>query len=97
MLLFKHIKNELPELRAELDKKLTETAKELSRLGARGSTVKEQRHYLLKLGRLFHNTTKAALRGDYDNDFFGAEEDFEDASKRVKTRRLHAMVQYMNK
>lgn len=97
VLLFKHIKKELPELRTELDKKLAETAKKLDHLGARRSTVHEQRHYLLKLSMLFHNTTKAALHGHYDAKYFGGKEDFEDAVKRLKARRLRAMVQYMNK
>ena len=89
VLLFKHIKKELPELRTELDK-------ELGRLGARRSTLDEQRHYLLKLSMLFYNITKAALHGNYDAEYFGGKEDFEDAVNRLKARRLRAMVQYMN-
>ena len=97
VLLFNHIKNELPELRAELGKKLSETTKELGRLGTRRSTVGEQRHYLLKLSMLFYNTAKAALHGHYDAEYFGGKEDFEDAVARLKARRLRAMIQYMNK
>lgn len=97
VLLFEHIKNELPELRTEIDKKLAETTKELGRLGSQRSTVDEQRYYLMKLSMLFYNTTKAALHGDYDAEYFWAKEDFEDALKRSKARRLRAMVQYINK
>ena len=97
VLLFKHIKNELPGLRTELNKKLAETTKELGRLGSQRSTVDEQRHYLVKPGMRFYSTTKAALHGDYDSEYFGAKEDFEDAVKCFKVRRLRAMVQYMNK
>lgn len=96
VLLFNHIKNELPKLRAELDKKLLETTKELSRLGTRRSTVGEQRHYLLKLSMLFYNTAKAALHGQYNAEYFEGKEDFEDAVGRLKARKLRAMIQYMN-
>lgn len=94
--LFKHIKKELPELRTELDKKLAETAKELGHLRARRSIVDEQRHYLLKLSMLFHNTTKAALHGHYDAEYLGGKEDFKDTVKCLKARRLRAIVQFMN-
>ena len=57
----------------------------------------EQRCYLLKFSMLFYNTTKAALHEAYAAEFFGAEEDFEDAVKHFKARRLCPMVQYMNK
>lgn len=97
VLLFNHIKNKLPEHRAELGKKLSETTKELGRLGTRRSTVDEQRHYLLKLSMLVYNTAKAALHGHYDAEYFGGKEDFEDAVARLKARRLRAMIQYMNK
>lgn len=96
VLLFKHIKKELPELRTEIDKKLAATAKELGDLRARRSTVDEQRHYLLKVSMLFHNTTKAALHGHYDAEYLGGKEDFKDAVKCLKARRLRAMVQFMN-
>lgn len=92
VLLFKHIKKKLPELRTELGKKLAETAKELGHLRARRSTVDEQRHYLLKLSMLFHNTTKAALHGHYDAEYLGGKEGFKDAVKCLKVRRLRAMV-----
>jgi hypothetical protein len=96
-LLFEHIKKELPNLRTELDKKLAETAKELQRLGAQRSTVDEQRQYLMKLSMLFYDIAKAGLHGHYDAEYFADKEDFEDAVKQLRARRLRAMVQYMNK
>lgn len=96
VLLFNHIKNELPNLSAELDKKLSETTKELSRLGTRTSTAGEQRHYLLKLSMLFYDTAKAALHGHYDAEYFRVDEDSKDAVGRLKARKLRAMIQYMN-
>jgi hypothetical protein len=59
--------------------------------------VDEQRQCLMKLSMSFYDIAKAGLHGHYDAEYFAHKEDFEDAVKQLKARRLRAMVQYTNK
>jgi len=52
----------------------------------------EQRQYLMKLSMSFYDIAKAGLHRHYDAEYFVDREDFEEAKKQLKVRRLRTMV-----
>jgi hypothetical protein len=60
-LLFRHIKQELPKLREELDQTYEETLLSLQTLGQKRSTVRQQKEYLMQLSLQFYDLTKAGV------------------------------------
>jgi len=62
-LLTKHLKSELPMLEDELKARYDETTDALSQLGEARDSLKDQRHYLIRLSQNFHTITKAAVDG----------------------------------
>ncbi|KAF2158776.1 hypothetical protein M409DRAFT_71472 [Zasmidium cellare ATCC 36951] len=92
-----HIKRELPNLRRDLDIALAETTAQLDRLGSTRATADECRNYLTTLSLKFLETTKAAVDGHYEGDYFQdfADDGFDIASPQ-SVKRLRAAIQYVN-
>lgn len=97
LLLFEHVKQELPELRKDLELALDEAQSQLRLLGDRRSAVAECRAYLAQLSLDFWEVCKEAVNGHYESDYFGAEQGHEFALESSNTiARLRAVVQYLN-
>ncbi|KAF2813497.1 dynamin family protein-like protein [Mytilinidion resinicola] len=97
LLLFEHVKNELPKLRSELDGKLSETTTQLVNMGVKRSEAKECREFLTNLSLEFHGVCKSAIAGHYEGTYFQPKT--KDAFSPQSTdaiRRLRALVQMMN-
>ena len=96
-LLFNHVKQELPKLREDLSKALTESTRQLSLLGERRASADECRVYLMQLSLDFYEIGKAAVNGHYEGEYFinYADPVFSPESP-AAFRRLRAVIQYMN-
>ena len=95
-LLFEHIKQELPQLRSDLEKALADANKILDSLGARRSTLADCRAYLTQLSQNCHEVCKAAVDGHYEGDYFTNHENGFSLSSEATVRRLRAVIQQMN-
>jgi GTPase SAR1 family protein len=94
-LLFQHVREELPKLREELNRKYEETILSLEKLGARRSNEYEQRQFLMGLSLQFYDLVKAGVNGHYEAEFFN-KPDESDSTLATHSRRLRAAVQQMN-
>lgn len=92
VLLFEHVKRELPNLRAELEATLEEAKSDLNRLGARRSTPSECKAYLQKICMAYYAICKAAIEGHYEGSYFRSSLSF----SLTRNRRARAVVQDMN-
>ncbi|KAL4860694.1 P-loop containing nucleoside triphosphate hydrolase protein [Aspergillus spectabilis] len=70
-ILLKHIQQNLPELIADMKKKIADREERLSKLGGPRSTLQQQRGYLLNISSAFERITGQALNGVYADEFFG--------------------------
>ncbi|KAI1822013.1 interferon-induced GTP-binding protein Mx [Xylaria intraflava] len=97
VLLFEHVKHELPKLRQGLEDALREAHEERDVLGAPRSTTQECRTYLAQLSLDYYELCKAAVHGFYEGSFFhfNSDEDFSPASNAAIVR-LRAVIQQMN-
>ncbi|KAH8587970.1 P-loop containing nucleoside triphosphate hydrolase protein [Bisporella sp. PMI_857] len=95
-LLFRHIKNELPKLREELDHIYDQALRGLQTLGQGRSTVRQQREFLMQLSLQFYDITKAGVNGYYESDYFGKVDTRLDFGSTLHERRLRAAVQLLN-
>lgn len=97
VLLFEHVKKELPKLRLDLETTLLSAEEQLSLLGSRRSTVSDCKAYLSELSQEYWSTCKSAVHGHYEGSYFHGEEisDFSlDSSSTVC--RTRAVVQELN-
>ncbi|KAH8686006.1 dynamin family protein-like protein [Tricladium varicosporioides] len=96
-LLFDHVKRELPNLRDELELRLSSTKAELEQLGDCRSGAAECKTYLTKLSLKYHETCKAAVDGHYEGVYFRQNVDEEFALTSPSTLcRIRAVVQKLN-
>ena len=95
-LLFRHIKNELPKLREELDHIYDQTLLGLQTLGQGRSTVRQQKEFLMQLSLQFYDLTKAGVNGHYESDYFGKVDTRPNFGLTLHERRLRAAVQLHN-
>ncbi|ESZ97970.1 putative dynamin GTPase [Sclerotinia borealis F-4128] len=97
LLLFEHVKEELPQLRQDLDWALLDTRCQLELLGNRRSAAAECKVYLTQLSMVYHETCKAAIKGHYEDAYFHKDADKPFSLDSPATiARLRAVVQYMN-
>ena len=97
LLLFEHIKQELPRLRQDLEEAFVDAQGQLKLLGSRRSAAAECRAYLAQLSLDYYEICKAAVNGHYEGDYFYADGDQAfsvDSSSSIA--RLRAVVQLMN-
>jgi GTPase SAR1 family protein len=97
LLLFEHVKEELPQLRQDLETALLNARLQLGLLGDRRSAATECKAYLIQLSMAYHETCKAAVKGHYEDAYFHKDADQRFSIESPATvARLRAVVQYMN-
>ncbi|TAQ90934.1 hypothetical protein B7494_g709 [Chlorociboria aeruginascens] len=96
-LLFEHIKQELPNLREDLEEALTSAREQLQLLGSPRSKADQCRSYLTQLSLAYSDVCKAAVNGHYEGVYFRGKVDPDFSLKSPSTiARLRAVVQQMN-
>ncbi|CAI7611760.1 unnamed protein product [Penicillium pancosmium] len=97
MLLFAHIRQELPRLHTDLEDTLYRAKSELSALGSARTNAGECRGYLTQLSLDFHELCKAAVNGYYEGEYFKAgKEQALQTNCSDSIRRLRALIQSRN-
>jgi hypothetical protein len=91
ILLYNHIKKELPRVRQEAHDKLKASRLGLEKLGIPRSTFEAQQEYTFKIADSFNQVCKAAVEGSYGSLFFTGTNEFDTMS-----RRLRAKIQQLN-
>lgn len=95
-LLLQHLIKELPSLREEMNTKLQDTEDQISKLGEKRTTVGEQRMMLMKVSMQINDILKSAVKGYYENNFFGAINMDADVDAIENITRFRAVVQHRN-
>lgn len=97
VLLFEHVKQELPKLRQDLEEALREAQEERDLLGAPRSSSEECRAYLAQLSLNYYDICRAAVNGFYEGSFFHFDS-YEEFSSKSNTAvaRLRAVIQQLN-
>ncbi|KAN0108674.1 dynamin family protein-like protein [Hyaloscypha variabilis] len=100
VLLFEHVKQELPKLRQDLENALNETKYQLDVMGSRRSSPADCKAYLTQLSLDIYEVSKAAVDGHYEGEYFHKEitdEGFKDGDDTpVSIARIRAVVQNYN-
>ncbi|TVY86471.1 Interferon-induced GTP-binding protein, partial [Lachnellula willkommii] len=97
ILLFEHVKKELPKLREELELALVRSRDQLIQLGPSRSTGGDCKAYLTQLSLDYHEICKAAVDGHYEAEYFHTDVDPSFSVDSPSTlRRTRAMVQKLN-
>jgi hypothetical protein len=95
-LLHRHLVQELPSLRKEMEEKLKDTKAELHSLGERRETSQEQRMALTKTSTEIHTIIGNAVSGQYTHPFFNAVDRKSAVTEGNNVRRFRAVVQDLN-
>lgn len=96
-LLFEHVKQELPQLREDLQEALADSHHQLDIMGDPRSTAKDCKAYLAQLSLDYYEVCKAAVGGHYEGSFFTHNTDTDFSLEcPTTTRRLRAVIQKMN-
>ena len=97
LLLFQHVKKELPKLKEDLEKALSNAREELAFLGSRRSTVSDCKSYLAQLSLDYYEVSKAAVNGHYEGPYFHHNMDYTfSLASPSSLRRTRAVVQMLN-
>ena len=97
ILLFEHVKQELPKLRSDLEEALLEAKTQLQVMGSNRTTAADCKLYLMELSLDFHGICQAAVDGHYEGEYFTSDADPAFSLTSPATiRRIRAVVQYMN-
>ena len=97
VLLFEHVKQELPKLRSDLEEALRDAKTQLQIMGSNRTTAGDCRAYLVQLSLDFYEVCKAAVDGHYEGDYFTSDADPTfSLTSQATIRRIRAVVQYMN-
>lgn len=72
--LFNQIRLELPRLVDDIEQRIVTTRAAKDKLGPNRTSIDDQRAFLIQLSQTFQTICQAAVRGDYDNDFFRCDE-----------------------
>ncbi|TVY73303.1 Interferon-induced GTP-binding protein MxA [Lachnellula suecica] len=97
VLLFEHVKKELPKLREELETALEDSQEQLQQLGTARSTGQDCKAYLAQLSQDYYELCKAGVDGHYEGSYFHTDIDSEFAITSPSTlRRTRALVQSLN-
>jgi len=87
MVLFSQIKAELPQLIEDIESGISSCRWGLEKLGPARITLDDQKDFLVDLSDDFQKICEAAIKGDYEHDFF--------ADRSLFDRRLSAMIANM--
>lgn len=85
-LLLRHIQQELPTIRDAIQHSMLASEQRLSDLGYARETPEQQRSYLVQNAQRFQNLSKDALRGIYQDQFFGFDGPHEHNSLCLRTK-----------
>jgi len=96
MLLYDHLKRELPNLKEELDKMAEESSAELKTLGKSRATLSDQKVFLVELFTSAHELLRNGINGIYESKFFGNVDIKVPVDGDQNAHRLRAVVQYLN-
>lgn len=97
MLLFEHVKQELPKLRKDLEEALLNSNDQLNIMGNRRTQAPECKAYLAQLSLDYYELCKAAVNGHYEGTYFTVDADRTFTLTSPATiRRIRAVVQFMN-
>lgn len=97
VLLFEHVKQELPKLRSDLEEALLDAKTQLQLMGSNRTTAGDCKAYLVQLSLDFYEVCKAAVDGHYEGDYFTSDGDPAfSLTSQATIRRIRAVVQYMN-
>jgi GTPase SAR1 family protein len=97
LLLFDHVKLELPKLKHDLEKALSEARSQLEVMGVARSLPTECKTYLAQLSLAYHNICSAAINGHYEGEYFRLDVDATFNLTSASTiRRTRAVVQSLN-
>lgn len=97
VLLFEHVKQELPKLRSDLEAALLDANTQLQVMGKNRTTATDCKAYLVQLSLDFYQVCKAAVDGHYEGSYFTSDTDPAFSLTSPATiRRIRAVVQYMN-
>ncbi|KAL4938067.1 hypothetical protein BDV06DRAFT_201790 [Aspergillus oleicola] len=89
-ILLNHIQRNLPDLIADIQKKISDREQALSKLGGPRGTLQQQRGFLLSISSAFERISGQALNGMYADQFFG------EAGEDKNNRLLRAVVRQLN-
>lgn len=95
-LLLNHLIKELPSLKDEMSTKLRNTIEDIVKLGEKRSTISEQRQMLVKISMHVHDILKSAVKGYYENTFFGPVNMDAAVDSAANIRRFRAVIQHLN-
>lgn len=95
-LLLNHLIKELPSLKEEMSTKLQNTLEEIERLGEKRSTSEEQRMMLMKISMSIRDIISSAVKGYYENNFFGTVDMTAGVDSKANIRRFRAVIQHLN-
>lgn len=95
-LLLNHLKKELPSLKEEISTKLQTTIDDIEKLGEKRTTISEQRIMLIKISMRVNDILKSAVKGYYENAFFGSVDMDAAVDSTENIRRFRAVVQHLN-
>lgn len=97
LLLFQHVKKELPKLKEDLEIALFVARDQLALLGNRRSTVSDCKSYLAQLSLDYYEILKAAVNGHYEGSYFHNDIDYTFSLESPSSvRRTRAVVQMLN-
>lgn len=97
VLLFEHVKQELPKLRSDLEEALLDAKAQLQVMGTNRTTAADCKIYLMQLSLDFHKICQAAVDGHYEGEYFTSDSGPAFSLTSPATiRRIRAVVQYMN-
>ncbi|KFZ04293.1 hypothetical protein V502_10260 [Pseudogymnoascus sp. VKM F-4520 (FW-2644)] len=72
--LFNQIRLELPRLVDDIEQRILTTRATKDKLGPNRTGINDQHAFLIQLSQTFQTICQAAVRGDYDSDFFQSDE-----------------------
>ena len=97
VLLFEHVKSELPKLRADLEEAMLAAQHQLELMGNARASAVECKAYLTRLSMDVSDVCKAAVNGHYEGSYFTADAGHKfNLTSPATTRRIRAVVQFMN-
>jgi GTPase SAR1 family protein len=97
VLLFEHVKKELPQLHEELEEALENARNDLHRMGKPRSTPLDCKAYLAQLSLDFYETCKSAVNGHYESDYFQKNNDADSSNQSgPPICRTRALIQSLN-
>lgn len=94
LVLFEHIRRELPKLKAEVESKLDAVEQELRLMGKTRSTAQQCKTFLTEMSMRYYQTCKAAMDGHYESGYF--QPGFEISDLKKTSRRARAVIQTFN-